>query len=127
YPPKTKNLDLKFIVTTDEAVSVTAGAFNTTKFRYNKPELSNATPTSSSASEGVSQFIEAWGSPKIPILGIVKENRQDLGKDRTLVIQQTELLSYSDTGAISKITEMPPDPWLSFIETPTATIPTKPR
>jgi hypothetical protein len=51
--------------------------------------------------------VQAWGSPKIPIWGIVKKEEQSEDSGGNVYLRQTELVSFTDNGAYSHIKDTP--------------------
>jgi hypothetical protein len=109
-------------VVPEPSVQVGAGSFTALKFHVLNPGNGPAlmmTPGPSadnkSASQSVSpsslasaqQTSDVWGSADIPIWGVIKKNSGISGKDKTILARQTELLSYAETGATSKIKGKP--------------------
>jgi hypothetical protein len=127
-PSETKDESGKFTVSPEETVNVQAGIFNASKFRISpSSQVLGKTPIASSTSDTESRFTDTWGSSNIPILGVIKSTSQGIDINGQPYISQKELLSYSETGAVSKIIDMPTDPWLSPTETPTVVSPPIPK
>jgi len=102
-----------------EKVTVKAGVFDAEKLRCSLSEPSAGVLKSSSGTSGKYKITDTWGSPKIPIVGVIKSELKGFTSKGLKLRVETELLSYSDTGAVAKITNMPPDPWSSLDVTPT--------
>lgn len=120
-PEKTKSSKGKFTTTGNVSVTVQAGNFQATKFSLSEKYPENNTPVPLSGGGDATRSIDVWGSPKIPILGIVKRTEINHGKDNAIYKLQTELVSYSESGAVDKITDMPPDSWITSDATPIPT------
>lgn len=82
-----------FSVTANQTVLVPAGSFKAAEFRRSKEK----SPVSS---------IDAYGNPELPIWGLVKKTVQSKDSKQEF-LQQTELVSYRETGAVSKIKGKP--------------------
>ena len=102
-PSENEDFGKRYVPLSQENVTVPAGTFNGIKFNR---DMGTINPPGYGGA--VTQFLEAWGSPKIPIWGLVQKNLQrwnaNLGK---VELQQTVLLSYSETSAVSKIKVIP--------------------
>ena len=95
------------VVQTGEPISVTAGNFTAIELRRPLRPKVLPTPTTSSSSAAVSQFEQKWGSSTVPIWGLVKGFEQREGPNQEPLLRETELISYSDTGANSQINGKP--------------------
>jgi hypothetical protein len=98
-PSETKDWSRFFTTNSGETVDVPAGSFVTTRyFHVFQPLVAIV------VGKSVTQFTNAWGSPDIPIWGLVKKNHQQWDKRaQKVTLSQTELLSYGEAGAVSKI------------------------
>lgn len=109
-PSANSDLRSRYVSTSGQSSHVQAGNFQTTKFSYSFPSiLSTPVPTPSTGEKktGSSESGEAWGSPDIPIWGLVKKESQFQGLDGRAYSQETELVTYAESGAASKISEKP--------------------
>lgn len=109
-PSAIEDLTGQYVVTSDQGIGVPAGSFKTSKFSR-LPPISNptpaATPVSAPGGMSFSRSLDAWGSPEVPIWGLVKKISKTTAPDHSEFIQQTELLSYKTSGSVSKINETP--------------------
>jgi hypothetical protein len=110
-PSETKDLTNQFSVTADQLVTVSAGTFKTAQFHRAVFPVSVATPGSVSLSNTTvdehSRSLDAWGTPDIPIWGLVKKTTKSQGANQEIFTCQTELLAYSESGAVSKLKGRP--------------------
>jgi hypothetical protein len=97
---KTKDISKQFDVTPDQTVQTEAGTFKARKFHLLD---AGSSPASAGKTKDLSRFLDAWGTPEVPILGLVKKSTSLIGSDQTVYRQETELISYGDSGAYSKI------------------------
>jgi hypothetical protein len=109
-PSETKDLSDQFSASGNQTIVVQGGSFKAFKFNRNpfpNNPASNA-KTSSSKKPGVpAPSLEAWGSPDVPIWGLVKKISKFSTLDHSAFVQETELLSYAESGAVPKIKENP--------------------
>lgn len=89
-PIWTKDLTGQYQVTPDQSIHTAGGTFKAIRFQSSGQAPSN----------------DAWGAPEIPIWGLVKASREISGDEGTY-LQQTELLSFHESGAVMKITKEP--------------------
>lgn len=92
-----------YALTPAQLLRVKAGQFETVLFH----QTTLAAKTSVGGEKSGPRFFDAWGSPKAPIWGEVKSVSQDVDSAGETVLRQTELTSFSATGAVSRIKETP--------------------
>jgi hypothetical protein len=110
-PQETQDYSDSFEATPDLSIQVPAGSFKATKFHTLKkwPKAnSQLTPTGGkSLSKKFSLESYAWGSPDVPIWGLIKKTSEGKDSSGQNFIRETELIQSQKSGAESKIKEEP--------------------
>jgi hypothetical protein len=100
-----------YIVTTNQLIDVKAGNFNTYLFHF---ALSNTTTQkvitdlqSKPLPVFSSENSDDWGSPRVPICGLVQRESESKEMNGSACSRRVELIAFSDTGAVSKVKYKP--------------------
>jgi len=108
---KVKDLSGEFVVALEEPVTVKGGVFLAEKFHHKLPSnIPNETSTNAGSQNDTARSSDIWGSPKVPIVGVVKNILTTFGRNGEPMTIEMELISFSETDGKSKMADIPPDP-----------------
>ncbi len=85
----------EYSVTESQEIQVVAGNFSASNFNLKTQKSSNVLSK------------QVWWSKDVPVLGLVKEVKSIAGPDNARIQEETELISYKETGAFTKINSRP--------------------
>jgi hypothetical protein len=88
--------------TPEQPVKTDAGSFKATKVHMTFSPIGLESSAQKNQKELLG-FIDVWGSPQIPILGLVKKSFQSSGSNGSAFSDEVELVAWSDRGGVSKI------------------------
>ena len=98
-PSEIKNYTHRYLSKPNQNVSVSAGNFTSLEVQHFASK-----PFTEANGVTFSPYVQAWGAPEIPIWGLIKEERQGWdSQKKVVVLRQIELISYNETGAVSKL------------------------